>query len=182
MACLLIQQFFFKNDLYLNSSFFTFLIFSLINEWFFIMYIVIFEFMFDTFTFACPPDLFIRSSSVLSSWYLKHACPRWFRFSILFSRHEFDHDMIQHLVFFFLNLILNCSFFTFLFFSLINEWFFIMYVVIFEFMFDIFIFACLPGWFIHFSSVLFTRYLKHACPSCFRISLILSRHYFYHYY
>ena len=61
---------FFVRELYLNCSFFTFLFFSLINEWFFIMYIVIFEFMFDTFTLACPPDVFIRSSSVLSSWYL----------------------------------------------------------------------------------------------------------------
>ena len=74
-----------------------------------IMYIVIFEFMFDTFTFACPPDLFIRSSSVLSSRYLKHACRRWFRFSFLFSRHKFDHDYFNKWPVCWFNILFFCS-------------------------------------------------------------------------
>ena len=66
-----------------------FLNISLINSICFFVYCFLASLFWNISIFVCPPVRYIHSSSVLLSWYLKHACPWWFRFSLILNRHYF---------------------------------------------------------------------------------------------
>ena len=65
-----------------------FLNISLINSICFFVYCFL-RVYFGIYPFVCPPVRFIHSSSVVLSWYLKHAWTWWFRFSLILNRHYF---------------------------------------------------------------------------------------------
>ncbi len=88
MTCLLIEYLFSR-----VVCFFEF--FSLNKAFNLLMHVVIFEFIFDVFPFAFPPVWFIHFLFVLFFWYLEHACPWWFRFSLILSRHYFFPDPLN---------------------------------------------------------------------------------------